>query len=332
MNQLDIRPRLFKAILLASVSLSVISIIGNYISGFPLRPSLKWIVLLGITAVGFMFCNHKKYTLAIMFGTFLFIICIFYPFAFFDSGGSNNNATGYAFLLLIAVTYLFKSWERIFLVITLIAVFMIMHALEYYCPEMIAVYSEWNQFVDRMIQIPLLLLSSFLIILQFAKEYEQVNNRLEVFANFDELTGLHNRRKFNIAMEEAIKQWRKPIHLALLDLDNFKKINDKYGHKVGDDVLKELSVLLQKTFGLDKHIVSRWGGDEFAIIYYGEKDELNEKLETIRELFRKYVHAYDETNGISFSIISFRDYDKVTQALIAADNQLYQEKMKKLFP
>jgi len=139
---------------------------------------------------------------------------------------------------------------------------------------MIAVYSGWNQFLDRMIQIPLLLLASFLIILRFANEYERVNQKLDVFANFDELTGLFNRRMFNKAMEETIEDSKEPIHLALLDLDNFKKVNDKYGHYVGDEVLIELSGLLQKIFGFDKHIVSRWGGDEFAIIYYGEKFHL----------------------------------------------------------
>ncbi len=329
MNQSNIQLLLYRAILLVGASLSIISIIGNYISSFPFFINLKWIVLFFITVIAYIFSNNKKYTFHIMFGVFLFLVCIFLPFAFVDSGGSNNNAMGYTFLLLIATTYLFNGWRRLFLVVMLILVFMAMHALEYYRPEMIAVFSDRTQFIDRMIQIPLLLLASFLIILRFAKEYERVNQRLDVFANFDELTGLYNRRVFNRAMEEAERNSNEQIQLALLDLDNFKKVNDKHGHYVGDEVLKELSVLLKNTFGFGKNIISRWGGDEFAIIYYGRKIDLTQNLEAIKKSFRDYVSAYEKTAGISTSIVSFSDYDKVSQTLIAADHQLYKEKFKK---
>lgn len=326
MNQSDIQLRLYRAILIAGAGLSVISIIGNYISDFPFLASLKWIVIFAIAVVAFVFSNNKRYLIYMKFSVFLFLVYIFLPFAFVDSGGSNNNAMGYTFILLIFITYLFNGWRRLFLVASLIAVFIGMHIFEYFYPDMIAVYTGWTQFVDRMIQIPLLLLASFFIILQFAKEYERVNLKLTDFANFDELTGLYNRRIHNKAMEEAIEDSNAPIHLALLDLDNFKQVNDKYGHYTGDEVLKKLSSILQKTFELDKHIVSRWGGDEFAIIYYGEKDELIQKLEDIKKSYRAYVSAYEETLGISTSIVSFRDYDKVSQMLIDADNQLYKVK------
>ncbi|WP_037372229.1 GGDEF domain-containing protein [Anaerovorax odorimutans] len=329
MNQADIQLRLYRAILLAGASLSIISIIGNYFTHFPFLASVKWIVLFFITVVAFILSN-KKYSNHIMFGVFIFLNFIFLPFAFINSGGSNNNAMGYIFLLLIAITYLFKGWRRNFLIITLIIIFMVMHALEYYYPQLILIYTGWNQFVDRMLQIPLLLFAAFLIILQFSKEYERVNKKLKVFANFDELTGLYNRRMFNKAMEEAEENNNKFIHLALIDIDNFKEVNDKHGHYVGDEVLKRLSFLLQNTFELDKHIVSRWGGDEFAIIYYGEKVELIQKMEEIRESFRDYVSAYEkETKGISMSIVSVSDYDKVSQSLIEADHLLYKEKEKK---
>jgi diguanylate cyclase (GGDEF)-like protein len=329
MKQSDIQLRLYRVILLLGASLSLFCIIGNHISAFPMWSNLKWIVLFFIAIVALIFSNNKRYRIHMMFGIFLFVICIFLPFAFADSGGSNNNAIGYTFLLLIVTTYLFNGWRRLFLVSTLIVVFMAMHALEYYCPGMISVYTRWNQFVDRMIQIPLLLLASFLIILRFVNEYEKVNQRLDALAKFDELTGLYNRRMFNQAIEEAVGGSNESIHLAILDLDNFKKVNDKFGHYVGDEVLKELSALLQETFELDKHIVSRWGGDEFAIIYYGGKDELIQKLENIREAFRSYTAAYEEVTGISTSVVSFSDYDKVSDALIDADHQLYKEKSKK---
>lgn len=329
LKQSDIQQRLYKTILLVGASLSVICIIGNFFSSFPWSVSIKWVVLFFITVIAFIFSNNKRLTIHIMFYFFLFVVIAFLPFSFIDSGGSNNNAMGYTFLLLITITYLFNGRRRIFLVATLIIVFIVLHTLEYYYPEIIAVHSGWNQFLDRMLQIPLLLLISFIIILQFAKEYERVNQKLSIYADFDELTGLYNRRIFNKAMEEAVADRDKPIYLALLDLDNFKKVNDNHGHQVGDEVLKKLSTLLKKNFSLDNHVVSRWGGDEFAIIYYGEKDELVQRLANIKEVFKTYISAYENTTGISISIVPFRDYDKASQTLIEADCQLYKEKLKK---
>ena len=328
MDHTDIQLSLYKAALLAGAALSVVCIIGNCISAFPLAASLKWMVLFFITVIAYTFSNNKRYTTYIMFGVVLFLVCIFLPFAFIDSGGSNNNAIGYTFLLLIAITYLFNGWRRFFLVALLIAVFVALHTLEYYHPEMIAVYTGWNQFVDRMIQIPLLLLAAFLILLRFAKEYEEVNHKLSAYAKFDELTGLYNRRMFNISMEEAFQNRRTSTQLALLDMDNFKKLNDQYGHYAGDEILKELSSILQKNFDFEKHIISRWGGDEFAIIYYGDKNELIQKLEMIKEAFRLHVSSYDKNTGISISIVSFCDYKNVSQIVMAADHQLYTEKRK----
>ncbi|MEA4967620.1 MAG: GGDEF domain-containing protein, partial [Bacteroidaceae bacterium] len=267
MNQSNIQLRLYKTVLLVGACLSVICIIGNYFSAFPFKADLKWIALLLITILAFIFSNNEKYAPHIMFGVFVFLILFFLPFAFTDSGGSSNNTTGYTFLLVIVITYLFSGWRRIFLISILIFIFMLMHALEYYYPEIITVYSDQSQFVDRMIQMPLLLLASFIIILQFTKEYERVNKKLYILAKFDELTGLYNRRMFNKEIDKAFKSSEKPIYLAFLDLNNFKKVNDKWGHSVGDKALIELSGILQKTFGLGKHIISRWGGDEFAIIY-----------------------------------------------------------------
>ncbi len=328
MNRSEIQLRLYRAILIAGIILSLISIIGNILSQFPMRPNLKWGILLIISIAALIFSNNKKWTPYFMFAVFGFLICVFLPFAFIDSGGSKNNAIGYTFLLLISVTYLFNGKKRWILVIALIISFMALHALEYYKPDLIAVYSDKNQFMDRMLQIPLLLFASFWIIRIFAKEYEKVHEKLTVYANYDELTGLYNRRIFNLAMEEAVNEGCEK-YLVFLDLDNFKKVNDNYGHCVGDEALKKLSEILEKNIDLEKHVVCRWGGDEFAIIYNGNREDLICKLETIRAMFKSYISVYDESTGLSYSILSFGEADRIPQMISAADKLLYEEKLKK---
>lgn len=325
----DIQLKLYRAILIVGAILSILNIVSNYIAEFPAWISLKWVVLFFILTVALAFSKNKKNTAHIMFGVFTFLVCVFLPFSFANSGGSHNNTIGYIFLFLISITYLFVGWKRYFLTIALVIVFMVMHSLEYYYPEMIAVYSDWNQFVDRMIQIPLLIIVSFLVLLQFAKAYEKTNQKLSQYATFDELTGLYNRRMFDKAMGIAIENDKEPIQLVFIDLDHFKRINDGHGHAVGDDVLKELSEILRRTFGTEKHIVSRWGGDEFAIVYYGDQDELVQKLEKIKHLFKDYVSLYEETAGVSTSLISLKNYNSASKALIDADLELYKEKLKK---
>lgn len=304
-------------------------IVGNFFSAFPFRSDIKWIVLFIISVAAFLRSNYKKYRTYMMFAFFVFVIFFFLPLAFMDSGGSSNNAIGYIFLILICITYLFSGWRRIFLVAGLIVVFMLLHVLEYFHPEFIMVYTGWNQFVDRMIQIPLLLLVAFFIILWFAKEYERVNAKLDQYASMDALTGLYNRRMFDKAIEEAIADRRNMAYLVLIDMDNFKQVNDTYGHSAGDEALQKLAVLLQDSLGHGRNVVSRWGGDEFAVIYYGDGEELTRCLEEIEQSFQEYMLSYNETTGISFSITLVREDDRADQVLTRADRLLYAEKQRK---
>ncbi len=329
MSRSYIKQKLYIFGLLATAGLSVFCIIGNLISGFPLKSNAKWVLLLIVSVTALILLKTLKNSSRVMFFVFVFLECVFLPFAFFNSGGSSNNAIGYAFLLMISIAYLFNGRGRIFLASILIIVFVSVHMLEYFFPQLVAVYPQRVQFIDRMIQIPVLLLTAFLITLKFAKEYERINRKLNSMVSIDELTGLYNRRMFNKAASEVSETGKKSAHLALIDLDNFKKVNDRYGHHVGDDVLKTLSVMLQQSFDLNRHVVSRWGGDEFAIIFFGDKAELVQKLEEVRMAFKAYAATREKSLGLSISIVSFDDYEIASQTFLAADRLLYKEKSKK---
>ena len=326
MSQSDVQRRLFRAVLLVGATLAAVCIAGNAISGFPLETDLKWIALFAITVTAHVLSSREKYAEAVKFCVFLFLIFAFLPFAFIDSGGSNNNAIGYAFLLLIVEAYLFSGWKRNFLAVSLIVTFAAMRAVEYYFPQLITQYPDEAQFIDRMIQIPLLMTASFLLVLWFAKEYERVNRKLDTLAKYDELTGLNNRRMFDKAVDEAFRPGAGPVYLALLDLNNFKKVNDNCGHLAGDNLLKELANLLRKYFDANHHAVSRWGGDEFAIVFHGEKDDLAERIERIKAEFKTLAVAYEKSAGITTGLVSFAGYDTIAQMFLAADRQLYELK------
>ena len=97
---------------------------------------------------------------------------------------------------------------------------------------------------------------------------EQANRRLEELATIDELTGLYNRRRFLEMLEAEIERSRRygaPMALVMADIDQFKSINDTYGHSFGDRVLLEVAKLL-RTGARATDAVARYGGDEFMVL------------------------------------------------------------------
>ncbi len=114
-------------------------------------------------------------------------------------------------------------------------------------------------------------------------DLKQESSELKNEAMTDKLTGLYNRKVLDIALEKLLG---KDIYIILLDIDNFKIINDTYGHLAGDKVLKSLAKLLKKT--LRKYdLAIRWGGEEFIVLL---KDIPNIEIgKTIAEFMRKKI-------------------------------------------
>ncbi|MBB1488599.1 sensor domain-containing diguanylate cyclase [Oceanospirillum sediminis] len=99
-------------------------------------------------------------------------------------------------------------------------------------------------------------------------EQYQTEARLIQMANTDELTSLPNRRQFMNRLEQEFarsRRYKHPMALCMLDIDHFKRVNDKYGHAVGDQVLKELAVVVQDSLR-ETDLPGRLGGEEFAIL------------------------------------------------------------------
>jgi len=102
-----------------------------------------------------------------------------------------------------------------------------------------------------------------------ARDLLVVNTQLERISKFDSMTGVHNRRSFDGAIEE---EWRRavrlgnPLSLMLLDLDLFKEFNDLYGHPAGDECLRRVATLLKESLQRVSDLVARYGGEEFVVI------------------------------------------------------------------
>jgi diguanylate cyclase (GGDEF)-like protein len=101
---------------------------------------------------------------------------------------------------------------------------------------------------------------------------ETANQRLKRLVAVDGLTGIANRRHFDRALERELRRTRReqqPLSLIFLDLDEFKRFNDTYGHARGDEVLRNVAHTLDETFRRGGDLVARYGGEEFAVVLPG---------------------------------------------------------------
>jgi diguanylate cyclase (GGDEF)-like protein/PAS domain S-box-containing protein len=168
-------------------------------------------------------------------------------------------------------------------------------------------------------------LVSFLDITNIEKE----SKNLEIMATTDQLTKIFNRMKLGNIMEAEIakaRKTKKPLSLVIIDIDHFKKINDTYGHQVGDYVLIS-TVELIKTKIRNNDIFARWGGEEFMVLFPGADLEVG----VIRsEIFRKTLAEYDfiepHTVTASFGVACFRENDTMDTFIKRADEALYAAK------
>lgn len=165
------------------------------------------------------------------------------------------------------------------------------------------------------------------------QELEDLNRRLELLSNKDGLTDLFNRRFFEHALQDEFERSRRykiTFTLVMFDIDNFKEINDRYGHPCGDKVIQSIADYLIKT-SRSSDVPARIGGEEFALILPRQsEDHVMEIVERIRIDISNIEVKHDESTvqfTCSFGIVIFDENVKDTDMLIKmADQAMYKAK------
>ena len=153
----------------------------------------------------------------------------------------------------------------------------------------------------------------------------RVIHQLYEKAYTDSLTGLKSRAAFEPVQEKRKANTDEISSLLMVDVDDFKSINDQYGHRAGDAALKSLAAILRKSVR-DKDSVFRWGGDEFVVIL---PDATAENAGVVAERIRSAVEThglYDLT--VSIGIAGIID-NNVGAAMVTADKAMYEAKERK---
>lgn len=170
--------------------------------------------------------------------------------------------------------------------------------------------------------------------------FVRLNSNLEILelfekskdrANKDYLTNMYNRRyllEIGKNLYDSSKKIKQDFSVAILDIDNFKIINDTHGHSIGDEVLKKVSSILKSSISSD-NLVARFGGEEFVIVYKQKsKQEVLANLDEIRKLIGLIKIKLKEVT-VSFTVsigACFEFLDNFDDMIIHADKYLYLAK------
>ena len=164
-------------------------------------------------------------------------------------------------------------------------------------------------------------------------ERKELEDRLTTFARIDDLTQICNRRYFH---EEAEKQlvlahrYQRPVALLMLDLDRFKQVNDTYGHRAGDEVLKHFSRICRGTIR-ETDIIGRTGGEEFAILLpetaldsaFLLAERIRSSVESSALKLDKTILPYSVSIGVA---VKGSETMRMEEFLSQADEALYEAK------
>jgi diguanylate cyclase (GGDEF)-like protein len=170
---------------------------------------------------------------------------------------------------------------------------------------------------------------AYLVVFNDISAMKQEQDKLYKMATTDPLTGLSNRLRFNDEIIQAINHYQRyedDTFLILFDIDDFKRINDTYGHDVGDEALKSIAEML-RTYMRSSDVCARWGGEEFAVILYNTTDE---QAVIVADLLRTRIadEAYEGFGHMtcSFGLTKISKEDTTESLFKRADTALYNAK------
>jgi diguanylate cyclase (GGDEF)-like protein len=257
----------------------------------------------------------------------LALVLVMYPVMWINNAGSHGPMAFFMMFNALFCSLLLAYLNYRIVLVTQVLVVYGLLIFEYFNPEKIVAYqSEKVRLIDMGFSFTIVFLLTFYLVVKIMNEYNrnikelekvkgellEINNKLVVVSETDELTGICNRRHIMSLLKRLILlQDAKDIALIMFDIDHFKTINDTYGHSVGDDVIKRVSNVMEENIRRSDSI-GRIGGEEFLIVLpntpldqaYKKADQLRESIENLQWSYENlkvcvsggvYCNALDES-------------------------------------
>ena len=339
--------RIYHIILDVAVFVSILSVAAGLLQGQPTYAILSTVlVLLYLIVLQYITMRHPKYAntcrVLLVFGMNL----VMFPVHFFTSGGIHSgmilfHLTG---LVLCAMLIFGKKGTLVYL-LSLVALEASI-AFSYYFPELVQPMTEKQHLTNMMSTLFLASVALYSIFALTMRAYaqERKNNqelmeKLRCLSVMDVLSGLYNRRELfrrlevmygDTPKERAETLTRAEHYIAMFDVDDFKTLNDTYGHSFGDEVLIAVSKELKDMVCPEKgEMTARYGGEEFVSIlcaknYHEAYDRVEKARRKISEL--RWKNNPSVSVSISGGLISCTDHPDLTKSMHDVDVLLYKAK------
>lgn len=339
-NEVKMYAVILRLILITFAGYSMLSVIFGFVLHQELISAFN-IICLVFSALFFYQTYHNMARIA-TFGTWLMFcgLMVVHTILF----GNNTGVYQVVYVLIImlfTMDYLNRPIYKIALMLLAFAVrivlFTVYNKTAPFYPAGVNNTGHWQAL--HMLAFSLMTLFSVIVstadFTEMRKKLTNTNERFRDMAGKDPLTGLYNRRSTHLYFEEQWDRYKKgevkSITLVMADIDHFKKVNDTYGHDNGDIVLTTIANTLGK-FMRGKGIPSRWGGEEFVLIYVNHNgDEVYTDLfELQKEISALKFNFNGEEIGVTLTFgVAEQGADADVEATIKeADSKLYLGKEK----
>ena len=285
-----------------------------------IKQPIKLYLLCGILNVILVYFLYNKFlllSLARLITSFFVVIIIFYSLVQYLKNTKINQLNTARISIYILFSFL------IFKIVVMITRLLTMN------------YENqiYKMSIFNSVNILTLVSLIFAIWINFAiifLKYDVLNNEVKKLSLIDFLTKLPNRRKIMIKLEEFRKMHKRDklnFALAILDLDDFKKVNDTYGHIVGDEVLKDFSKFLNEEIR-EIDFVGRYGGEEFIIIicensFEQAKVVFNRINQKLSEILLSSLDISITMSGGAVFVGGNKEFEDINKILMLADERLY---------
>lgn len=297
-----------------------------------LLPLISVFLLLALSIWGL----HTKKIKLFSFLSISIMTLIIFPLMFFSNAGLDGGMPFYFLVAVVCTALALKGKVRLFLFIITIIEYTILFLLFKFFPQGFLPMTEGDAFIDQLCS--LLITSGILFAFSYAVSSQNYHDRhtiqqlsllYERQANTDELTGLYNRRYFNNFLKLAILTLGDTgkLHIAMFDIDDFKYVNDKYGHPFGDTVLKRFAEILNETVSSGV-TACRYGGEEFLLLI--PKTNKEDALHLVNDVLKKTREQIklDDTKFITVSAGFMTCSEDMTYDILLqeVDKKLYTAK------
>lgn len=325
--------------LLAVVFLSVFSWISYINQSIGLASILSTCALICVVIVFLLYRTNKIEIAVNLFNINLFLL----PLTLLVTGGHENTGIFWIYPTLAVGLFVNRFWPAV----TLYGSFIFLSSLLLFTPMSEFLLTSYSDTEAIRFEVTLFLLSLICLSVLHSKEQSdemiiQLHDEdIRKLAYYDALTGLPNRRNFKSNLTRLLRRAgkeEKRVGLLYIDLDNFKQVNDNYGHEVGDILLRSFSDLLKETVRPTDMIMddkfdelARLGGDEFVVILNDLSSPISSAVvaERILKIFENGFETVENTHSVfaSIGIATFPDDASTPDELLHhADLAMYEAK------